>query len=61
MVPVASDRLIDRLFPHGSPAHILSVVQEHLAAGADRVAVQVLGTDPEQARRAWQAIAAELR
>lgn len=56
----ASDRLIDRLFRHGSPAEVVSGLEEHLTAGADRVAVQVLGTDPQEAQRSWRAIAAEL-
>lgn len=45
----ASDRLIDDLVAYGPPDRILAQLREHLEAGADHVAVQVLvprGTDP---------------
>ena len=38
-----SDRLIDAVIPHGSPAQIAVALDEHFAAGADHVAVQPLG------------------
>lgn len=44
-----SDRLVDDLALHGTPDQIASRVNEHLAAGADHVAVQLLtepGADP---------------
>lgn len=38
-----SDRLIDALVAHGTPDSIAARLNEHLDAGADHVAVQVLG------------------
>jgi probable F420-dependent oxidoreductase len=38
-----SDRLIDELVAHGTPEDIAKRLNEHLAAGADHVAIQVLG------------------
>ena len=38
-----SDRLIDAVIPHGSPAQIAAALEEHFAAGADHVCVQPLG------------------
>ena len=38
-----SDRLIDGLVAHGTPAHVAARLGEHLRAGADHVAIQVLG------------------
>jgi probable F420-dependent oxidoreductase len=38
-----SDRLIDAVIPHGSPAAIADAVREHLDAGADHVCLQPLG------------------
>lgn len=38
-----SDRLIDALVAHGTPDDIAKRLDEHLAAGADHVAIQVLG------------------
>lgn len=47
-----SDRLIDTLAALGTPEQVAARLREHLDAGADQVAVQVLGTDanavPEQ-------------
>jgi probable F420-dependent oxidoreductase len=40
-----SDRLIDALVATGSPAQVARRVREQLAAGADQVGVQFLGTD----------------
>lgn len=38
-----SDRFIDAVVAHGSPDQIAARLTEHLAAGADHVAIQVLG------------------
>lgn len=38
-----SDRFIDAVVAHGSPDQIAARLSEHLAAGADHVAIQVLG------------------
>jgi probable F420-dependent oxidoreductase len=38
-----SDRLIDAVVAHGTPAAIAQRLNEHVAAGADHVAIQVLG------------------
>ena len=40
-----SDELIDALVAHGDAAAVRRQVDEHLAAGADHVAVQVLGSE----------------
>ena len=42
-----SDKLIDAVVPHGTPAAIAARLNEHLEAGADHVAIQVLGGGPE--------------
>ncbi len=42
-----SDRLIDDLVRHGSPETIAKGLLSHVDAGADHVAVQVLGPSPE--------------
>jgi probable F420-dependent oxidoreductase len=44
-----SDRLVDALIAHGDPAAVAGRVAEHLGAGADHVAIQLLtppGADP---------------
>jgi probable F420-dependent oxidoreductase len=38
-----SDKLVDAVVAHGTPADIAKRLQEHLDAGADHVCVQVLG------------------
>jgi probable F420-dependent oxidoreductase len=38
-----SDKLIDAVVAHGTPAAIVARLNEHLQAGADHVAIQVLG------------------
>ncbi|MGO4442448.1 LLM class F420-dependent oxidoreductase [Mycobacterium sp. 2YAF39] len=38
-----SDRLIDAVVAHGTPDDIATKLSEHVAAGADHVAIQVLG------------------
>ena len=41
-----SDRLIDDVIPHGSPAEVANVVRTHLDAGADHVCIQPVGNGP---------------
>ncbi|HEX5695244.1 MAG TPA: TIGR03620 family F420-dependent LLM class oxidoreductase, partial [Acidimicrobiia bacterium] len=41
-----SDRLVDALVLHGTPEDIAAGLTAHLDAGADHVAIQVLGDDP---------------
>jgi probable F420-dependent oxidoreductase len=38
-----SDRLIDAVVAHGTPEQVAARLGEHLRAGADHVAIQVLG------------------
>jgi probable F420-dependent oxidoreductase len=38
-----SDKLVDAMVAHGTPEAIAARLNEHLAAGADHVAIQVLG------------------
>lgn len=42
-----SDKLIDAVVAHGSPEAIAARLTEHLDAGADHVAIQVLGSKDE--------------
>ena len=42
-----SDKLIDAVVAHGTPEAIAARLNEHLDAGADHVAIQVLGGWPE--------------
>jgi probable F420-dependent oxidoreductase len=51
-----SDRLIDAVVPHGTAEEIAAVVGEHFDAGADHVALQVLG-EPGIPRQGWTALA----
>ncbi|WP_406816998.1 LLM class F420-dependent oxidoreductase [Mycobacterium sp. M23085] len=44
-----SDRLIDAVVAHGTPEAIAQRLDEHLAAGADHVAIQVLGVPDDEA------------
>ena len=44
-----SNRLIDAVVAHGSPEAIASRLNEHCEAGADHVAIQVLGASDEEA------------
>ncbi|MFC4072366.1 TIGR03620 family F420-dependent LLM class oxidoreductase [Actinoplanes subglobosus] len=60
LVPGGSDRLIDALIAYGTAADVARRIDEHLAAGADHVAVHVL-TDPDSPglpRQAWRELAA---
>jgi probable F420-dependent oxidoreductase len=54
-----SDRLIDAVIPHGTAEEIAAVAGRHLAAGADHVALQVLG-EPGIPSQGWSALAAVL-
>ncbi|WP_405137735.1 LLM class F420-dependent oxidoreductase [Nocardia sp. NBC_01388] len=40
-----SDRVIDAIAPHGTPDQIADALTAHLTAGADHVAIQILGGD----------------
>ena len=42
-----SDRLIDSVVAYGTPDEIAERLNEHVTAGADHVAIQVLGGDDE--------------
>jgi probable F420-dependent oxidoreductase len=56
-----SDRLIDALVAHGSVGDIVERVQEHLAAGADHVCVEVLPAPGEVLpATAWRELAPAL-
>ncbi|GGP80451.1 LLM class F420-dependent oxidoreductase [Saccharothrix coeruleofusca] len=46
-----SDRLVDALVAWGTPERVASRLREHHDAGADHVAVQVIGPDRERAYR----------
>jgi probable F420-dependent oxidoreductase len=55
LLGTGSDRLVDDLALHGTPDDIAARLDEHIAAGADHVAVQLLterGADPVPAYRA---------
>jgi probable F420-dependent oxidoreductase len=52
-----SDRLIDDLVAHGSPSAVAAQVSEHLAAGADHVALQVIADGDEGILPALRALA----
>jgi probable F420-dependent oxidoreductase len=43
-----SDRLMDAVVAHGTPAAIAQRLNEHVAAGADHVAIHVLGGRKEE-------------
>lgn len=47
LVRPGSDRFIDAVVAYGSPDQIAARLSEHLAAGADHVAIQVLGGEDE--------------
>ena len=54
-----SDRLIDAVVPHGTPDELARIAAAHLAAGADHVALQVVG-EPGIPRQGWTSLAAAL-
>jgi hypothetical protein len=51
-----SDRLIDRIVPHGTAEEIAAAAREHLDAGADHVCLQPVGVRGIP-REAWSALA----
>jgi probable F420-dependent oxidoreductase len=56
-----SDRLFDSIIAWGDEDVIVGRVQEHLAAGADHVCVQVITADPREfPREQWRRLAAAL-
>ena len=56
-----SDRLFDAIIAWGDEETVLRRVNEHLAAGADHVCVQVLTADPREfPREQWRRLAAAL-
>jgi probable F420-dependent oxidoreductase len=56
-----SDRLVDMIVPHGGPEVLAARVAEHLDAGADQVAIQVLDYDRRGLpRRQWRELAPAL-
>ena len=54
-----SDRLIDAVVPHGTPDALAGIAAAHLDAGADHVALQVVG-EPGIPREGWTSLAASL-
>lgn len=46
-----SDRLVDALVLHGTPDDVAAGLVAHLDAGADHVAIQILGDDPLESYR----------
>ena len=61
LVPGGSDRLIDAVVAWGTPEDIRSRIQAHLDAGADHVAVHVLGAQDSEPRPQWRELAALVR
>ncbi len=59
LVPGGSDRLIDAVVAHGTADDVRERVLAHHQAGADHVAVQVIG-GPELPRDRWRDLAAAL-
>ncbi|MDB5724330.1 MAG: class F420-dependent oxidoreductase [Novosphingobium sp.] len=62
-IDAVSDRLVDALFAWGSAEAIKERVDQHFAAGADHVCVQVItgaGVDVAAARPVWRELAAVL-
>ncbi|HUY55417.1 MAG TPA: TIGR03620 family F420-dependent LLM class oxidoreductase, partial [Candidatus Nanopelagicaceae bacterium] len=56
-----SDRLVDAVVGWGDVGRVARRVLEHLQAGADHVAIQVILRDPAQVpSREWEALASEL-
>ena len=54
-----SDRLIDDVVPHGTAEELADIARAHLDAGADHVALQVIG-EPGIPRHGWTALAKAL-
>jgi probable F420-dependent oxidoreductase len=60
-VSSVSDRLFDAIIAWGDEDAVLARVNEHLAAGADHVCVQVLTADPREfPREQWRRLSAAL-
>lgn len=59
-VKPGSDRLIDKIVAYGTPEQIARRLREHREAGADHVAVQVLGTGNEGPMSTLRELAASL-
>lgn len=57
LVPGGSDRLIDAVVAHGSLDTVEHRVREHFDAGADHVALHVLGGDPGLPLTQWRELA----
>lgn len=55
-----SDRLVDALIAHGTPAAIHTRVGEHLSAGADHVGLQLLTSPGADLLAGYRTLAAEL-
>ncbi len=57
-----SDRLFDSIIAWGTPQAVIDRIDEHRAAGADHVCVQLLDADPRAfPREHWRQLAAALR
>jgi probable F420-dependent oxidoreductase len=59
----SSDRLVDALFAWGDAENIAERVEAHMAAGADHVCLQVVGSTRNNLRAlrpAWRALAQAL-
>lgn len=56
----ASDRLVDAIVAWGTVDQTLERIQEHMDAGADHVAVQVLRADGDIPRPEWNVLASAL-
>jgi probable F420-dependent oxidoreductase len=63
-ISAGSDRLADALFAWGTPEQIATRVNEHLAAGADHVCIQLITGEPRPSVAAalpgWRTLAAAL-
>jgi probable F420-dependent oxidoreductase len=55
-----SDRLVDSLVAHGDPARVRARIGEHLAAGADHVAIQLLPAPAADPRDGYRTLASVL-
>ena len=56
-----SDRLIDALVLHGPMSAVAGGLHAHLDAGADHIAIQVLGPDVEDPMPGYRQLAEALR
>ncbi len=56
-----SDRLVDAVVAWGDVGRVAARIREHIASGADHVAIQVICEDPAEVPAAqWEALAGEL-